>query len=696
MHLDDAESALLKPWIVTRLAAISDADSDVLADYVLALVKTDDPEAVAKANCVENLKDFLLDHTASFVNDVYTAVHTKAYDPSRPPLKPTAPVYQPPRRTSYEGPRLPNQGRKRSYHDWDAARDQDERPSKLSRRGGGGFEQAGGHQAYTPAWQPAQAATPPMPTPPPGMPAFDPSNPFAPFLAMQQMMSMMPAMPMAGSPHIASPTTGQRCRDYDTQGFCTRGVSCPYEHGESPYVVPDQAQMSHQSDAAMATITPVRFGSFDMSPPNGISTRSPRGRGRGGLGAAGRRAHINHNHQTLVVENIPEDHFDEANVRHFFSQFGNIKHVSLQLFRRLAIVKYDTNAAARAAYESPKSVFDNRFVRVFWYKWETFPRPAHGRAADESFDEPLNEHTADERAATLVKTEDDVKMEEAEEVEEEKIDLEVARRQEAAQRKQDEAKKQRETAEQQRQELDEKLLVMDQERRRLQRLLVQKTGEPVVEEPHASEKTKALQAQLAKLEAEARSLGIDPNAYSIPNSFDGFSPSYRGRGGFRGRPGGRGGYRGSYRGGYAPSPRGSGSVMRLDNRPKTVMAIFLDGSSYNDNEEALRSYFLLGDMEHVVLAQHPERADGALVAFQQRYEGDNFMAAVSVGAVPQMGRVELSWFAEPAAMHAVNGHGEKDVKAENVDQQFQVGEPTDENGEVDNAAEDDDLDRWGG
>ena len=37
----------------------SDADSDVLADYVLALIRADTPEAELKVNAIENLEDFL-------------------------------------------------------------------------------------------------------------------------------------------------------------------------------------------------------------------------------------------------------------------------------------------------------------------------------------------------------------------------------------------------------------------------------------------------------------------------------------------------------------------------------------------------------------------------------------------------------------------------------------------------------------
>lgn len=39
----------------------SDADSDVLADYVLALIRADTPDEALKKNAIENLEDFLRD-----------------------------------------------------------------------------------------------------------------------------------------------------------------------------------------------------------------------------------------------------------------------------------------------------------------------------------------------------------------------------------------------------------------------------------------------------------------------------------------------------------------------------------------------------------------------------------------------------------------------------------------------------------
>lgn len=79
MRIDEGEEAVLKTWIVKKLEHMyvsgphhrrndrtnvcrsSDADSDVLADYVLALLKSDDPDEQIRKNCLEALPDFLKD-----------------------------------------------------------------------------------------------------------------------------------------------------------------------------------------------------------------------------------------------------------------------------------------------------------------------------------------------------------------------------------------------------------------------------------------------------------------------------------------------------------------------------------------------------------------------------------------------------------------------------------------------------------
>jgi hypothetical protein len=59
MQLTEDEATEVKKWVVKKLEDISDADSDVLADYVLALIRSDAPDDEIRKASVENLEDFL-------------------------------------------------------------------------------------------------------------------------------------------------------------------------------------------------------------------------------------------------------------------------------------------------------------------------------------------------------------------------------------------------------------------------------------------------------------------------------------------------------------------------------------------------------------------------------------------------------------------------------------------------------------
>ncbi|KAK4549171.1 hypothetical protein LTR36_007629 [Oleoguttula mirabilis] len=81
--LGEEDTKLLKTWLVSKLQELphADADEEVLAEFVLALVKSDEEEATAKALCAEALQEFLGSCTKGFVDEMYEAVATRAYDP---------------------------------------------------------------------------------------------------------------------------------------------------------------------------------------------------------------------------------------------------------------------------------------------------------------------------------------------------------------------------------------------------------------------------------------------------------------------------------------------------------------------------------------------------------------------------------------------------------------------------------------
>ncbi len=551
-----------------------------------------------------------------------------------------------------------NQSRKRSYNDRQGDGDgsdshygRGDRSTKQVRRGGRGgrgdnssgradyFGGRGGRggglqeQNFPMGGIPGLAQSPPisfpgMPPPPPGFP-FDPNDPMGAIMAMQAMgfppLPGMPPFPQAGSPTGLQQPGGQRspgadvpaarkirerCRDYDTKGFCTRGSACPYEHGMDHIVVPAQQDEYDPKNSVMMDIQKTTNGtnghsSFDNNRSNDRGRGRGRGRGdRGGLVLNRRgRAEFSHagpNHDrsisNIVVEQIPEDKFDEQSVRDFFSEFGNILEVTMQAYKRLAVVKFDDYGAAKRAYESPKVIFDNRFVKVYWYKPDALPTPpANGAAKVSSSMSPS------------AKSEEKVFDKE----QFERDSAAAQRKLEENQKKMKETEVQRQALEKQKEELARKQ--QEEKKKLLEKLAakgVGKSGSPspsvsgtarsgengtnVTGEGKVSAQTEALRAQLAALEAEARSLGLDTTLTDESYSHRGRGRGrgiYRGTGSFAPRGRGFDSSRGGYRGRGAPFGGRGGGVYKLDNRTKKVAVSGVNFDTAKD--EGLRQYLLV-------------------------------------------------------------------------------------------------------
>ncbi|KAI9874638.1 MAG: hypothetical protein M1830_009530 [Pleopsidium flavum] len=319
----------------------------------------------------------------------------------------------------------------------------------------------------------------------------------------------------------------------------------------------------------------------------------------------------------------------------------------MQAYKRLAIVKFDGYAAAKRAYESPKVIFENRFVKVYWYKPDALPTPpANGAAKVSSSITPS------------AKSEEQV------------FDLEQFERDSAAaQRKLEEKQKKLKETELQRQALEkqkEELARKQQEEKKklLEKLAAKSGGKAGSPGPSVSEiakagengttasgegkvsaQTEALRAQLAALEAEAKSLGLDTTLTDE-------SYSYRGRGRGRGihrgtsafAPRGRGfdSSRGGYRGRGAPFGGRGGGVYKLDNRTKKVA---VSGVNFNTaKDEGLRQYLLgIGEFENI--EANPDRPDSQVITFKDRFTAEKFMYGST--EIPSVGKVEFSWINMP-------------------------------------------------
>jgi RNA-binding protein 26 len=304
---------------------------------------------------------------------------------------------------------------------------------------------------------------------------------------------------------------------------------------------------------------------------------------------------------TIVVENIPEEKFSQEAVREFFSEFGAIAEITMKPYKRLALVKYDDWSAAKAAYSSPKVIFDNRFVKVYWYtNDEALPKPpiVAGTGTNGSVDQG-NATQISIPAPTPMSSEPQIDLEE------------FLRKQQEVQKAHEEKMKKKAEMEAAQKELErrqeELLKKQAEEKRKLMEKLAAKTnkiGNPPVTEQNGvsttntgktSSQTEALKAQLAALEAEAKSLGLD-TAITDDTPWSGRGRG-RGRGTYRGRGafvprGTRGFDRGAFRGRGGAPFGGAGAAYKLDNRPKKIALTGVDFTN-PEKDESLRQYLLV-------------------------------------------------------------------------------------------------------
>ncbi len=94
------------------------------------------------------------------------------------------------------------------------------------------------------------------------IPQFDPNNPMEALMQMQAMGMAFPPMQGYAQPGYGGrnqrgqPRKRGRCRDFDNKGFCARGNTCMYDHGdESVFVAPS----GPGNEGMTGQLTPYKF-----------------------------------------------------------------------------------------------------------------------------------------------------------------------------------------------------------------------------------------------------------------------------------------------------------------------------------------------------------------------------------------------------------------------------------------------------
>ena len=321
---------------------------------------------------------------------------------------------------------------------------------------------------------------------------------------------------------------------------------------------------------------------------------------------------------------------NEATIREWFSQFGPLNEIIIDSSWGKAILVYADYESAAKAWNDPRPVFSNRFVKIWWKKSDRQPETLAGGIIDQVELEVARE------AAKKAQKEHEEKKRRKEELEKKREELET-QRVELLERQRVE-----------RERLMEKIKRAEEKARDKAKGVVtsaspasvppntstessteekktvngtEKTGEPAAAAGDDSARKAHLQKMLKDLQnqvippseprvliSQAKALNIPPSEYTIPPLSDtrtksAFRGSYRGRGSIpRGARG-----------------RGGGGVSRsLDLRPKTI---FVPGIVGTDHETSIREWVIMNCAD-ATCEPSPEDSTGVIVKFKERYEAE--------------------------------------------------------------------------
>ncbi|KAJ6519575.1 hypothetical protein C8R45DRAFT_26850 [Mycena sanguinolenta] len=262
MIFDPATGVHLKPWLVRTLEPICDAEPGALADYILALLKHNVPEAEMRKELEVQLDEFLEKECPPFIETLFTVLRTKSYLPYGTAPSTSAfpgnsadtgiPIPIPSSSTS------PDRTRKRSS-DYD---ERDGRPPAKGPR----LSSEGQFSRYTNGRGPDSRSTG-------GWGARVERPPLNGYQDSSPQMSQG-GMGMSGNgrrslPYLPPDQKRGICRDYHNNGYCSRGAYCKFSHGDDAVVPGQLFPMNAAGGMPFMPMFPGGGGPFGMAGGSG-------------------------------------------------------------------------------------------------------------------------------------------------------------------------------------------------------------------------------------------------------------------------------------------------------------------------------------------------------------------------------------------------------------------------------------------
>ncbi|KAG4302015.1 hypothetical protein PCK1_001690 [Pneumocystis canis] len=451
MLFEENDSKLLKAYLLRLLDPISNADLDVLSDYILALLRHDQSLEDVKKLCLSQLEEFLRENTFSFVEEVFNALEKKTYLNDSVQTKGSLTQEK------------DNIVKKRFFHQTYSDTHHRNNTWKKSR-----FVKTN-HMNYG-NWKPS----------------------------FHQKTWFSDIFPFSSDFPINS--NKQRCKDYEERGYCMRGDMCPYDHGVDHIVM--DGQYSDAYDPTQSILTNCSITNSRPGYKNTVRNNRENIRNYKGNGSIIQGPNYDKTITTLIVENIPNGNLSEENIHTFFRKFGEISKITLEKDDHRAILKFKDWKSANKAWSSSAPIFNNRFVKLFWKISETDGKN-HSQKVNESSSNESQNPVVDSFSKDEFMEKIEKKQKEHEEREQKKKENAIAREM---------LQKQKELIEKQLEEKRNLIMLMTKKKTSE---LSQENDYDADKLTSPTLSRKALEIQLAALKAEADNLGINIDSKSI-------------------------------------------------------------------------------------------------------------------------------------------------------------------------------------
>lgn len=152
----------------------------------------------------------------------------------------------------------------------------------------------------------------------------------------------MHPLPDNGAPHAGGPQG-------DGQGFVEPGGVAPMSGLEDP----QQGQQFQQQQQGGRKVVRRRAAA-----------------GGPGQSAEGGADNFEHSASNLLIQNLPPEKNNVSDLAAYFSKFGQVENIRCLADSNRAFVKFRQPSEAQAAFQSPDPLFNNRFIRIAWARYD--------------------------------------------------------------------------------------------------------------------------------------------------------------------------------------------------------------------------------------------------------------------------------------------------------------------------------------